>query len=273
MKVSMGSGGGTDTVVRLDSSGQPTYDSWTGNTVQYAYGDMWLAKGSFEVISAPAFLWPWSIWPNPRQNNTWTPIRSIKVNVFKIQEAEVDDNFIRSNVNMAIAYWQMYAGIILDWDGTITSKAGCEPYPPTHPNCLEPYQLYDLTDVTGSETNGTALNEAKRRFWTPKGVTFLFVRSLSSTSNQGITFRGESGPYFNLSILRNYGLDQVTSAHEVGHQFQLFHTGVLPQNLMCGQTNDFLDLSWIPGFCSGTASNELSDDQIKTARASAEALK
>jgi hypothetical protein len=59
---------GVDTVVRLDPNGQPTTDSWSGNSIQYAYGDMWLAVGSTDAIAAPAVAFSESIWTSPAGN-------------------------------------------------------------------------------------------------------------------------------------------------------------------------------------------------------------
>jgi hypothetical protein len=48
-----GSGGETDQVVRLDPTGAATPDSWTGNSIQYAFGDLWLEPGNAGVSADP----------------------------------------------------------------------------------------------------------------------------------------------------------------------------------------------------------------------------
>jgi hypothetical protein len=49
-------------VARLDSSGTATYDTWTGTDIQYAYGNMWISRGSNDLVFVPGFLWADAIW-------------------------------------------------------------------------------------------------------------------------------------------------------------------------------------------------------------------
>jgi IPT/TIG domain len=58
-----GSGSETDQVVRLDPTGQATYDAWTGNSIQYAYAGEWLALGTSEGIHAPDIDVALAVWP------------------------------------------------------------------------------------------------------------------------------------------------------------------------------------------------------------------
>lgn len=53
-----------DVVVRLDPTGAATPDSWTGNAVQYAHGDTWLALGSaMDMASGSGFDLAAGFWP------------------------------------------------------------------------------------------------------------------------------------------------------------------------------------------------------------------
>jgi hypothetical protein len=46
--ISYNSGQQSSQVVRLDPTGVATYDTWTGNSIQYAFGDNWLSMGTIE---------------------------------------------------------------------------------------------------------------------------------------------------------------------------------------------------------------------------------
>jgi hypothetical protein len=304
-------------VVRLDANGAATYDDWTGgpptlaasatstsavdpNTItglQYAWGSQWIAiqqspnPGIHPVaISAPAILWPWSIWSKPSEDDTRASIGPVKVNVFKILEASVDDTFIRAQVNFAIAYWQLNGRILLEWDGSIIPQLGCDPPQGIPDNCAAPYDVYDLTVTKGNKEDGRSPHEAVRRFQSPKGVTYLFVEGFADSATpldanialatHGITplyvdAQGNSY-YTNLSILRSENLGLVVPAHETGHQLQLFHVNPISglANLMCGAVGSPLDwLAYlVPWDCSPTDSNELTHAQIDRARDAATAL-
>jgi hypothetical protein len=295
-------------VVRLDATGLATYDDWIGgpngpidpNTttnLQYAWGSQWIAiqqspnPGIHPVaISAPAILWPWSIWSKPSEDDTRASIGPVKVNVFKILEASVDDTFIRAQVNFAIAYWQLNGRILLEWDGSIIPQLGCDPPQGIPDNCAAPYDVYDLTVTKGNKEDGRSPHEAVRRFQSPKGVTYLFVEGFADSATpldanialatHGITplyvdAQGNSY-YTNLSILRSENLGLVVPAHETGHQLQLFHVNPISglANLMCGAVGSPLDwLAYlVPWDCSPTDSNELTHAQIDRARDAATAL-
>jgi hypothetical protein len=58
---------GTELIARLDANGQASYDDWTANysSLQYAYGDTWLAQGSVQGISANPIVLSASVWVTP----------------------------------------------------------------------------------------------------------------------------------------------------------------------------------------------------------------
>jgi uncharacterized Zn-binding protein involved in type VI secretion len=298
-------------LARLDANGQATYDDWLNGapppgtpasidpativSLDYNVGHQWLAithssDSTLRSVWARIIDWAWSIWPSPSVEETRASIAPIKVNVFKILEANVEDAFVRSNVNTAIAYWQMYARILLDWNGSITPQFGCDPPQGVPDNCAAPYDVYDLTVFKGNKNDNRAGSEAVRRFASSRGVNYLFVQGFADTASppdpnialatHGITpiYTDSQGSWYrNLTIIRSQNVGQVVPAHETGHQLQLFH--VTPiwglGNLMCGAEGNLLDwLAYaVPWDCSPTDSNKLTDAQIDKARDAATVLK
>lgn len=167
-------GNGEERVVRLDSSGQASYDDWTGHSIHYAYGDMWIRQGSTEVISAAANLWPWSVWSSPSIEDSRSAIGPVSVRVSKVSEANVDDTVIQARVESGISYWAKKARILLDWDGSISAVPACAP---DLPDCVvDPFHT-DPRDIT--EVVDANLAELLRRFpQTSKGVHILFTNHL-----------------------------------------------------------------------------------------------
>jgi hypothetical protein len=100
---------GFDTVVRLDSTGQPTLDAWQGVRLDYDIGEQWLGFPStgaaFPAFSAPPVEWSSSIWARPDQNLTNAATPKIKVRVFSVTEANVSNDLIRNVVQHGIDYW------------------------------------------------------------------------------------------------------------------------------------------------------------------------
>lgn len=216
--------GGAERVIRLDPTGQASYDDWTGNTIEYAYGDMWTRQGSAEVISAAANLWPYSIWARSGQAQA----RSAKVDlrVYRLSVADVSDEVVNDRVGSAIRYWTWH-GILLDWDGTIRAETAC----PSLAGCDSQTDPQYIGDFRVNESLQAArLEEALRRFPDGKGVNVVFVWRLpESVAGYTISFRDSQGRLtrFGNTILMPDDPSHVLR-HELGHAFQLRHIGPYP---------------------------------------------
>jgi len=251
----------TETVVRLDSTGQPVSDSWTARSVQYFFGDLWLSRSSaapsIEVLSAAAIQWSFSLWSVPDQRGTGMATPPITVHAARVDsvdlENQLSDSEVASRVEQAVTFWQSTSNIILKRDGTlpIARTPACDP---AQPLC-SPGNLYDITEVS---SNVTTLGELSRRFKRPKGLQLIFCYSVAGSRSQGITVAVTDSPGniidYNVSAIAK-DANQLVTAHEIGHIFQLPHSSN-PFNIMCGDS--FL--------CPQHPSTGIRVDQIRDAR-------
>ncbi|MBI3662842.1 MAG: Ig-like domain-containing protein [Acidobacteria bacterium] len=255
---------GLETVVRLDSFGVPTYESWSNPAVQHAVGDLWLGQGSLVGISASEVAWPDSGIRGAE------PV--IRVHVYKITEANIDDALIRSRVGSAIEYWQKKAGILMDWDKNILPVPACAE---DRPGCIQgsnPAHEYDISSVTNTDN----VAEALRRFRSPRGVNFLFVYTVGfqgTNVDAGVPRDNTTGEFTNLVLVSRNSKDVL--AHEMGHVFQLVHVSLRPFNLMYGSCPviPFVIPCLFTDIANALAdSNSLNESQIDKAKATARKL-
>jgi outer membrane protein assembly factor BamB len=252
---------GIETVVRFDSTGQPTFDTWSAKGIDYEIGDQWHtfpSTGSgFPALSAAPIEWSSSIGSRPDQNLTNAATPGITVRVARVMNASLDQQLtnaqIQDRVQQAVNFWKSTSQILLNWDGNVEQTPACAP---DQPLCSTG-NLYDITDVS---QNGTTFFELTRRFKKPKGLQLIFCFSAAGSTAQGITVGviDSSGKTtsFNISAIGKDAQGLVT-AHEIGHIFQLPHV-FSPFNLMCGSAGGF--------FCPEFPSNGIRDDQIRDAR-------
>ena len=73
-----------DTVIRLDSNGTPTQDTWTASKLDYWAGDLWLGSsgGAVTGYSAPLVQFSSSAWPAPDMFGTNQAIQNLNVTNF-----------------------------------------------------------------------------------------------------------------------------------------------------------------------------------------------
>jgi hypothetical protein len=74
--------GGEEGIARLDANGQATYENWTGNSVQYAYGNTWLSRGSAEDVSATGISWASSPFAAAGQHGSSSSFRHFELDLF-----------------------------------------------------------------------------------------------------------------------------------------------------------------------------------------------
>jgi hypothetical protein len=252
-------------VVQLDSTGSPI-GTWTteSTSVQYDYGDQWTSLGSTDAHSGPAILWPWSVWAEPTQDNVRSPNPAITAQLYRVTGTGSDgvalDQMIR-----AANFWQEKAGILLEWLPSVTQVDACDAT--AHPNDCGIDETYDISSIPTAPTPGQQVNptvaEIYRRFCgdltdlqpycKATGSQLLFTQFVDGSTLQGGT-PGVGGTQINLSFL---GQDAagLTTAHELGHQFQLQHC------ILCGPLNlmySFINLT--------TPGSGLSPNQIAAAR-------
>ncbi len=258
-----------ETVVRLDSTGQPTLDAWSAARLDYEIGDQWLgfpsAGSAFPAFSAPSVEWTSSVWARPDQNLTNAATPKIQVRVAKIIEANVDEVLIRQRVLSGVRYWQLNQ-ILLNWDGNIQAMPSC---PATRPDCAvgsDPDSLFDIPQAS--------FNEALRRFPIRTGVNLVFANTVALSAD-GIVIgtadeQGNTLFRSNIALFPRIPKDAVP--HELGHVFLLDHVGVFgTTNLMCGARNKFEDF-FSPFSCDETRAIELTTDQRLTAKKGARRL-
>jgi hypothetical protein len=252
-----------DTILRFDDEGNPTADSWSGHSLEYVFGSLWIGSTSTALNSLSAAIsWGTSIWAMPSQRGTQQPTRRLDVRVARIADTDVSDAEIQDRIQQAIDFWQKKAQILLRWNGIIGSGTSNQDDPrcaADQPACSTG-NLYDMIEVP---QNATAIAELSRRYRYPatgqgKGLQLVFNYSNGGGTKFGITPTVLNGPSFNISAIGKDAQDLV-AAHEIGHIFQLPHV-LSPFNLMCGT---------VTLICPEFPSNGLSDDQIATARASA----
>jgi hypothetical protein len=267
---------GIDTVTRLDSTGALTQDAWSGSSVGFLLGDMWLGStspnGPISAIFAASFDWAFSVWPQSTSNGTNQAKKKIKVLVSTVAGAGVSTQYIQDKVNTGINAWQTKAGILFDWDQTVQQPLllGCDPNNPPPGNTCVSGGSFDITN----DTLLSQMNEVLRRLWPPPSrvVKLLFVNQLGpNNENVGYTppeYKNAEG-ITNLSLFQNNSSNSVMVAHELGHVLGLTHVNN-PINLMCGSTgNPWKDAVT---YCWSTITKLLSDDQINQARKSAALL-
>ncbi|MBZ5626970.1 MAG: PQQ-binding-like beta-propeller repeat protein [Acidobacteriia bacterium] len=231
---------GTERVVRLDPTGQAAYDDWTGNSIQYAYGDMWLTQGSAEAVSAPAILWPFSIWSKPGQDDIRAPQAVVQLQVHKVDGTLwMSGSSVVDRMSEAIGFWARKAGILFTLVPPILTVDGCDLQ--AHPaECPGPQ--YDITSIAndGNPVNGGWL-EVYRRFCGTPVITATAQRSYCQPQGSQLLLTGDVGARgtdfgatpalgvpptpINLSALADLA-EGMTVAHELGHQLGLPHCNI-----------------------------------------------
>ncbi len=273
---------GVDTAIRFDATGTATPDTWTGANIQYELGDQFIGQdlqtSALSAFSAQAVPGSRSAFPEPNRKGTDRAKQKIKLEVMSVTEAEVSVGYIQDKVNTAIGYWQINAGILLDWDGqTVIPVPACSTTPPpSNPNWTcsptnfdsDPNNISDPADVTWPEI--------KRRFNpTPeKGIQILFLDNFlygTTGSVHGYTpkvLSNSSGAH-NLVMYKNHSDQILGVAHEIGHVFGLVHTtGV--SNLMC--THDSVSALELFLPCYSEDANQLTKRQLSDALKTASTL-
>lgn len=241
---------GTDTVLRFDSTGTPTSVAWSGASVQYLVGSAWLSSfnGSLNSVLGGDFDLTNSTWNFPDQKLTHAATRKIHLRVYKVNEAAVDDDFIRARIKTATDYWQK-KGVQFDWNGVPVGVPACDTaaWPSCVPAPDNPHSILDVfTDHNNSlDPNYNQLDEVYRRYATqPKGITVLFVSQLfcnqnlsvaASTLSSNASYPGQ-GAFLNVVLAEKVDCSGFFTNtppdvldHEFGHVFQLPHVGI--QNL------------------------------------------
>lgn len=73
---------GSERIVRIDPTGQASYDAWTGYSLQYAQGDAWLAQGSAEEVFAPGLAWPASLFATAAQDESRSSFKHFDLGLY-----------------------------------------------------------------------------------------------------------------------------------------------------------------------------------------------
>jgi len=252
-------------------SGTPLFSATTGfnpdSVSPFALGDYTgPLGGTLAMFSGPTAGFPASGYPslggNPGHQNQSK--HKVKLTVLRVSEAEVPSTYIQDKLNTAIAYWQLTAGILIDWDSTIGDTPACLTTANDPPgwSCDPTNFSTDVNNIT--DPSAATEPELIRRFnpSPAKGLKVLYVDSIlffGTGTTGGITLSSISNTngIHNFVILRNNTTELLVPAHEMGHAFGLPHAAN-PFNLMCL-------------VCSSPAAL-LTDDQIATARKTAAKL-
>jgi hypothetical protein len=264
---------GIDTVIRLDSTGAATPDTWTASGIGYLAGGLW--PGFASSVGLAAFFaapvdWSDSIWPEPSGDREGQEAarQKIKLSVTKIVEGvpagPTEDGLITTWVNDAIKYWNQEADVLLDWGGQIKAQSAC---PATNPRCDVQNDQQSLYSICSGN-----FQDVRSRFPAPKGIDLIFTHQIcggtspGQTLNQGNDANGDLIFENKVALRGDVGFGIIV-AHEIGHTFQLQHVGNIlasnRSNLMCGPTNNPLDL--LAPNCDPTKTLDLLQDQLTKA--------
>lgn len=266
-------------LVPLDANGNAGTPS--GNSLlavtPWALGN-WMGdpNGGLAEFAGPSAAVSRSAWflPNGNLQSQNSVQRKIKLHVMSVTEAGVSPFYVSEKVNTAIAYWQLNANILLDWDGvTITPVPACATSGPPGWSC-SPGSANDITGIAA-----LTLDEIQRRSSPSpaKGIEILFINSFqvgSPGSVHGYTPTNVSSTdgIHNLVILRDNSPNVLISSHEIGHvligpghEFSIF-------NLMCGHDGVVVGLLDLLYPCQSSSANQLRTDQLEKARRVANTL-
>lgn len=264
-----------DTVLRFGATGTPTADTWTATRVLYTGLGSWLGlpslTGSWNAYYAAPLPWSKAVWPAPGGNSGGQNAAKPKINisVFRVTQAGVSNSYIQDKVNTGIAYWQLNAGLLMDWDGVITEAPGCAS---DNPSCSLGGPS-DITDIALS-----TFSEVARRFPGPaKGIKVLFVNLFlfgEVGSVHGYTPTNITNPdgLHNVVILRDTSDQPLVPAHEFGHVFMGPGHVFSIFNLMCGHDSFLSGIFDIFYPCVSASANQIEKSQIRTALSNAQKL-
>jgi hypothetical protein len=282
---------GSDSVMRFDAGGNPSFDAWTTSgfkAIDFVAADSFLASSlgsglTSLVASGVPNDWPKNCpWAKPQADGRADPKVKVPLHIYQVDDSVYGSNQITDEVNATTDYWWKKGLIKLDWDGTIDNHTilGCD-------RTLHPFGCTDEQDLF-MISSPSQYGEIKSKIDMSHGLTLIFTGRLKSKYNSsepldavlGITpYTYQSGKFDPAAMISQLAPWQ-TVAHELGHTFQLPHytttdalVGLNPDdywfgidywlagywqaynNLMCG-------LNPPRTFCPAVPNTDLTADQI-----------
>jgi hypothetical protein len=113
------------------------------------------------------------------------------------------------------------------------------------------------------------------RFPNRKGVNVVFVGSVGGAEAATLgNYDAQGNLISSINVVAVKREADDVLPHELGHVFQLRHSGLSPTNLMCGPTTTHLiDEVLTPLFCWTSFARNLTNDQIAAAQKNAALLR